>query len=176
MDIKEVLQFIDDAVFAKTGKHLNNLQRTILEGTLNHQKYADIANAYDRTEGHVRDVAYKLLKLLSHVFDEPVSKGNLQSVLERKGNINFSFGDNSINNNNNNISDNIIGSINIGSEHPKSTLDKSELKRDYSLQNKQIAKIKKLRKCGLGEEEIAELLEISLELVKNIETGEWDSE
>ncbi len=172
METKEVLKFIDDAVSAKTGKHLNNLQRSIIESALNFQKYADIATEYNRTEGHVRDVAYELFQLLSNIFDESVSNRNLKSVVERHGNFNFSFGDNSIQNNNNHKGDNIIGSINLGSDHPKSTLNKSQLKTDIPLQNKQIAKIKKLRKCGLSDEEIAELLEINLEEIKNIASVE----
>ncbi|MEG4987423.1 hypothetical protein QUB08_16885 [Microcoleus sp. BR0-C5] len=43
MRLQEILQFIDDAVYAKTRKRLNDLQRGIIEGTLKRQKYDDIA-------------------------------------------------------------------------------------------------------------------------------------
>jgi hypothetical protein len=114
-------------------------------------------------------VGYELLQMLSYIFDEPVSKYNLQSVLERQKGFNFSFVDKSIQRNNN-ISDNIIGCINLGSDQPKKTSNKSPLKNDTNLPNQQIAKIKKLRKCGLSDEEIADILDISsLEVFKNIE-------
>ncbi len=41
MDIREVLQFVEEVVYAKTGQHLNDLQRRIIEGTLKRQKYMD---------------------------------------------------------------------------------------------------------------------------------------
>ncbi|MDY7014641.1 MAG: hypothetical protein SVX43_13765, partial [Cyanobacteriota bacterium] len=72
MDVREVLQFVDEAVLLKTGKRLNDLQRGIIEGTLKRQKYADIAESYGCSAGHAKDIGYELLHLLSDVFDEPV--------------------------------------------------------------------------------------------------------
>lgn len=109
MHVHEVLQFVEKAVYAKTGKRLNDLQRAIIEGTLKRQKYDDIAEKCGCSAGHVKDVGYELLQMLSDVFDEPVDKKNLKSVLERQGNLNISLGDKSINSN-------IIGCINMGSE------------------------------------------------------------
>lgn len=176
MDINEVLQFIDEAMSAKNGKHLNDLQRKIIEGVLNRQKYADIADDYERSQGHVKDVGYELLQMLSDIFDETVTKGNLKSVLERQGNFKLYLIDNIVqsNRNNNNIGDRIIGSINMGSDDPKSTSDKSQIQNVTPIQNQEIARIKKLRKCGLSDEEIADVLDIPLEAVKNIETVEFD--
>jgi hypothetical protein len=57
MDIKEVLQFIDEAMSNKTGKRLNDLQRKVIEGVLNRQKYEDMAESFGRSEGHIRPVA-----------------------------------------------------------------------------------------------------------------------
>src|SRR4028118_967397 len=93
MDTADILKFVDEVVCAKTGKHLNDLQRGIIEGTLKRQKYCDIAETYGCTAGHAKDVGYALLQMLSDVFDESVDKGNLKSVLERQGNLNISFGD-----------------------------------------------------------------------------------
>ena len=64
MDFKEVLQFADDLVFAKTGKHLDNVQEAILRGTWQNQKHTKIAEELHRTEGHVKDVASELWKIL----------------------------------------------------------------------------------------------------------------
>ena len=142
MQAHKVLQFVDEAVYLKTGKHLNDLQRGIIEGTLNRQKYCDIAESYGCSAGHAKDVGYELLEVLSKIFDEPVDKGNLKSVLERQGNLNISFGNKSISSVNNNI----IGCLNVGSEQPTATSDKNQTN---------IETINKLRQFGLSDEQIA---------------------
>jgi len=99
MDIKELLKFVDESMFAKTGKRLNDLQRQVIEGALNHQKYVDIAESFDRSEGHVKDTGYELLQMLSEIFEEPVKKNNLKSVLERKrNNVTVNVGDGNVGN------------------------------------------------------------------------------
>lgn len=74
MLVQEILQFVDEAVYIKTGKRLNNLQRGIIEGTLKRQKYDEIAENCGCSAGHAKDVGYELLQMLSDVFDEPVDK------------------------------------------------------------------------------------------------------
>ena len=81
MDVKEVLRFADDLVFAKTGEHLEDLQEAILGGVWEGQKYSQIAEASHCSEGHVRNVASKLWKRLSNVLDEEVTPSNLRSAL-----------------------------------------------------------------------------------------------
>jgi len=165
MNIHEVMQFVDAAFYLKTGKYLNDLQRGIIEGTLKRQKYSDIAEAYGCSAGHAKDVGYALLQMLSDVFDEPVDKGNLKSVLERQGNLNISFNKSKITDNNNNI----IGYINVCSERANGTLDKSQPAAPNSQQrSKNTTKIKidKLRQFGLSDEQIAEALELPLEVIK----------
>jgi hypothetical protein len=160
MNVREVLEFVDDAVHLKTGKHLNDLQRGIIEGTLKRQKYADIAEHYGCSEGHAKDIGYELLRLLSDVFDEPVGKGNLKSVLERQGNLNISLGERSINSN-------IIGCVNIGSEQP---IAASNFQQAWN-QAKMVA-VKKLQQFGLGDEQIAETLDLPLEVIKQVNLEE----
>ncbi|WP_246605438.1 hypothetical protein [Sphaerospermopsis torques-reginae] len=60
MQIHELLQFVDDAVYLNTGEHLNDIQRAVIEGSLNHQKYADIAEECGCSAGHAKDVGYEL--------------------------------------------------------------------------------------------------------------------
>lgn len=158
MDVKELLKFVDESVFAKTGKRLNDLQRQVIEGALKHQKYVDIAESFERSEGHVKDTGYELLQMLSDIFEEPVSKGNLKSVLERQRDINFNIGDGNLGNN---VS-HVIGCVNFNSDRPS---NKTPLEKPDSQQNKQISKIKRLQDLGLTNEEIAELLEIPLESI-----------
>lgn len=165
MLMHEVMQFVDEAVYLKTGKRLNDLQRGIIEGTLKRQKYSDIAETYGCTAGHAKDVGYALLQMLSDVFDEPVDKGNLKSVLERQGNLNISFNKSKITDNNNNI----IGYINICSEQPNGSPDKSQpVAPNFQQRSKNQTKIKidKLRQFGLSDEQIAEALELPLEVIK----------
>jgi hypothetical protein len=161
MDIHEVLQFVDKVVCAKTGKHLNDLQRGIIEGTLKQQKYSEIADTYRLTQGHVKDVGYELLQMLSDAFGEPVEKGNLKSVLERQDNLNISFGNS-----------NIIGYINVCSDRPAATPDENQPKSPDFQQAKDEAKIetiRKLRQFGLSDEQIAESLKLTLEEVKQVD-------
>ncbi|MBC5795039.1 MULTISPECIES: hypothetical protein [unclassified Sphaerospermopsis] len=167
MQIHELLQLVDDAVYLNTGEHLNDIQRAVIEGSLNHHKYADIAENCGCSAGHAKDVGYELLQLLSDIFDEPVDKKNLKSVLERQGNVNISLGDNSINSN-------VINCIKFGSKNPKNKSDKNNFihpKFKHRKNNKtQSEKIDKLRYFGLNDEQIAEVLDLPLEVVKQVDS------
>ncbi|MEG4574910.1 hypothetical protein QUA56_19800 [Microcoleus sp. N3A4] len=168
MDTAHILQFVDEVVCAKTGKHLNDLQRKIIEGILKQQKYSYIADTYGCTAGHAKDTGYKLLQMLSDVFDEPVDKRNLKSVLERQLNLNINFGDPTTNFGNSNT----INYINGCSELPTPTPDKSGAEtpdfQDGTNQVK-IEMVGKLRLLGLKDEQIAGVLGLALEVVKQID-------
>ncbi|XHL98739.1 MAG: NB-ARC domain-containing protein [Microcoleus anatoxicus] len=84
MDVQEVLRFADDLIFAKTGDHLDDLQKAILLGVWEGQKYSQIAETSYCSEGHIRNIASKLWKRLSNVLDEEVTQSNLRSTLERR--------------------------------------------------------------------------------------------
>ncbi|MCC5639345.1 hypothetical protein LC593_26685 [Nostoc sp. CHAB 5844] len=129
MQVHELLQFVDEAVYTKTGKHLNDLQRGVIEGTLKYQTYSDIADICGCSPGHAKDVGYELLQMLSNIFDEPVDKGNLKSVLERQRSINISLGENST------INSNIVGCINFNSKQPKIKPNKNSSDTSSSRQN-----------------------------------------
>lgn len=167
MDSREVLEFVDEVVYTKTGKHLNDLQRGIIEGTLKRRKYSDIAKDYNCTTGHTKEVGYELWRMLSDIFGEPVDKKSLQSILERQSNLNIFLG---------NKSNNIINCINFGSEKPHSPLNKSQsVTPDFQQNNNnQIKqeKINQLRNFGLTDEQIAEVLELPLEAIKWVEMKE----
>ena len=83
MNVEEILKFADDVVFAKTGKHLDNVQEAILRGTWQDQKYPKIPEELHRSEGHVRDIASELGKILSEVLGKEVNKSNFRSTLQR---------------------------------------------------------------------------------------------
>jgi hypothetical protein len=164
MNISELLQFVDDAMYAKTGKHLNDLQRKIMKGVLDHQKYSDIASLYDLSEGHVKDVGYELLQMMSNAFNEPITKGNIKSVLERQGSVSLSFGNRSINSH-------IIGYVDFGSDRTEDSSQKNQsgtTNFSSSFLNIQTT-VKKLRQRGLSNEEIADVLDIPVQVIKNVE-------
>ena len=172
MDSPHILQFVDEAVYTNTGKRLNNLQRKIISGILNRQKYADVAETYGYNSQHVKKASHELLQMLSEVFGEQVKKSNLESVLERHINLNISFG------NKNTINKNLIGigCINNCPEPSTPTPDKSQPKNPDSQQKTKnqtkIETIDKLRQFGLSDEQIAEALDIPLEQVKQVDLEE----
>lgn len=83
MDRQDRVRLTDGLVFEKTGKHLDNLQTAIVRGTLHGQKYAEIAAGVHCTEGHIKDVASILWKILSRVLGEDVKKSNFRATLDR---------------------------------------------------------------------------------------------
>jgi len=83
MDVEEILKFADNLVFTKTGKHLDNVQEAILLGAWQAQKYPKIAEEAHCSEGHARDVASELWKILSDVLGESVNKSNFKSTFKR---------------------------------------------------------------------------------------------
>ena len=83
IDVEEILKFADNLVFAKTGKHLDNVQEAILRGTWQYQKYPKIPEELQRSESQVRDIASELGKILSEVLGKEVNKSNFPSTLQR---------------------------------------------------------------------------------------------
>ncbi|NEQ38119.1 MAG: ATPase [Okeania sp. SIO3I5] len=85
MDFQELLAWADQQVLAHTGKPLDDLQKAILRGTWEREKYSDIANSYHCTEVHVKKVASQLWKTLSQSLGdgEQINKSNLRSMFHR---------------------------------------------------------------------------------------------
>lgn len=168
MDIPDILQFVDEIISSKTGKHLNDLQRGIIEGTLKRQRYTDIAETYGCTAGHAKDEGYKLLQLLSNFFGETVDKNNLKSVLDRQINLNINLG----NNNTTFQNSKEINYINICPDNPILSSNKSQPSTVNTKTRKNkvnMESINKLRLFGLNNEQIAEALNLSLEVVNQVD-------
>ena len=83
MNVNEVLQFVERLVVEKSGKHLNDVQKAVVEGTWQRQTYDDIAQKCHVTEGHVGDVGAELWQLLSEALGEDIKKTNFRSTFER---------------------------------------------------------------------------------------------
>ncbi len=83
MDIEDALKFTDNLALTTTGKHLDSLQKAILRGTWNNQKYKEIAEDHHRSEKYVKEVGFKLWKLMSVALgEEQVCKANFRAKLE----------------------------------------------------------------------------------------------
>ena len=83
MNLKEMLKFADDIVFAKTGQHLDDLQAAVLRGTLQRETYKEIAKDFDCSESRIREIGSELWQLLSEELGENINKKNFRSAIER---------------------------------------------------------------------------------------------
>jgi hypothetical protein len=83
MNVSQLLQFVDRLVVERTGKHLDDVQRAVVEGTWQRQTYDDIAQKCHVTKNHVGDVGAELWQLLSEILGEDIKKTNFRSNLER---------------------------------------------------------------------------------------------
>jgi hypothetical protein len=85
MTVKKALQYVDRLIVEQTGKHMDDLQKAVIEGTWQRQTYENIAQEHHATKNHVGDVGYKLWQLLSEELGEDISKLNFRSTIERLG-------------------------------------------------------------------------------------------
>ncbi len=83
MDIAEALKIADNLVFASRNKHLNDLERSIIEGVCQGKKYSQIAQDNYCEQSHVNDVAAGLWKAISDAVGEQVKKTNFRATIER---------------------------------------------------------------------------------------------
>jgi formylglycine-generating enzyme required for sulfatase activity len=76
-------EIADEMILTKTGKHLNDTEQLVIQGTLANQTYEQIAVSAEYSVRHLKNVAIKLWGVLSEVFGEKVSKKNLKTDLEQ---------------------------------------------------------------------------------------------
>ncbi|MEA5516541.1 AAA family ATPase [Nodularia sp. UHCC 0506] len=98
MNVTEILQIVDKLVFTETDKHLDDLQKKIIEEVFKGKTYQQIAEIYDYDEGYIGDESRKLFKILSERLDENINKSNFCWTIERVTNSNriISFENNNI--------------------------------------------------------------------------------
>lgn len=87
MDFEKVFKVVDAAVFAKTQRHLKDVERFVFWGAYQSQTYDEMAKAsdYRYTPSYLKqDVGPKLWKLLSVALGEEVSKTNFRAAVERR--------------------------------------------------------------------------------------------
>jgi hypothetical protein len=81
MKAEDALEFVEKLVYAKTGKHLNDLERKVFLGSYAGKTYEEI---YPLNPEYVeRYVGYRLWQKLSNVFEERVTKKMFRGALER---------------------------------------------------------------------------------------------
>ncbi len=158
MNFEEAMMFADKVVFTQTGKHLDDLQLGVIEGVFNRQTYGEIAKDLKCGENYVKDTGYRLWQLFSEAFDEEVNKTNLKSALFRHYIVNNNF-----NIFGNIEKDNIIGSVYQCPYQEQSSEFFKEQKQD------KINIVSRLKAIGLSDQQIADCLELELEIIKKID-------
>lgn len=168
MDSHKVINYLDELLYSQKGKHLDTLQVSILEGVLSGQKYAEVADEYKYAKNHVKDEAYKLWQLLSDLLDEDINKSNFCATIRRLGVANnksklfnpVQIGEINFCSNSHSDSDmeEVEGIINDGSSVTKFIEEKTKKKM-----------VPRLIKLGLTIEQISEIVELSVEEVKNMD-------
>jgi AAA+ ATPase superfamily predicted ATPase len=83
IDIQEIVNIADELIFSHIGEHLNDLQKTVLLGTIQGKSYLEIASEAQYTEKYIKDTAGKLWKILSESVGEKVKKSNVKATIER---------------------------------------------------------------------------------------------
>ena len=81
MKIETAIEYADQLLYERTGKHLSDLQSDIIQHSWQGQTYSQVATMAGYSEGHVKDVASQLWKVLSDALGERITKGNLRSRL-----------------------------------------------------------------------------------------------
>ncbi|MGL5793876.1 MAG: AAA-like domain-containing protein [Waterburya sp.] len=82
---KKAQQIAENLVFRHTGKHLSDLEITILRGAWDNRTYEEIAEAEGYTSNYLsKDVGSKLWGNLSTALQEKVSKKNFKEALKRE--------------------------------------------------------------------------------------------
>ncbi|WP_375495278.1 formylglycine-generating enzyme family protein [uncultured Nostoc sp.] len=95
IDTSSLVEMVDEIIFTKTEKRLNDVEQLVIQGVLANQTYEQIAASADKSVEYLpvttrtnlwkylrNNVAPNLWKLLSTVFGEKVTKRNVKKVIE----------------------------------------------------------------------------------------------
>lgn len=152
-NLQALIATVDKLIFSHTGEHLEDLQQEILEGVLDHQKYAEIAKNNHRSEKYVKESAGKLWRTLSQILGKKVNKSNIKSSLQRYYYSHFS-------------NYNVVNVVQINRDHICNKLSENELKQSEIYEQAKLECVTELIKEGLTVEQIARALKLPLELVQ----------
>jgi WD40 repeat protein/DNA replication protein DnaC len=87
MNVVEIISFIDNKVFTRSGKHLSDIQRHIIKAawSTSRQDYDRIAEETGYSVNYLKqDAGPKLWLMLSEVFGEKIKKNNVRAAVERQ--------------------------------------------------------------------------------------------
>jgi len=85
LEAEQLLAIADAVILAQSGRHLSDLETTILRGAIASQTYEEIAEGSGYSISHVkRHVGPQLWQLLSQGLNETVSKTNFRNALMRR--------------------------------------------------------------------------------------------
>ncbi len=84
MRVEIAVEYADQLLHERTGRHLSDLQSYIIQQSWQGKTYGQVATLAGYSEGHVKDVAAQLWKLLSEALGERITKGNLRSRLKNR--------------------------------------------------------------------------------------------
>ena len=84
MNVEDVVQWMNNLIFDKSGEHLTPVQEAILTGVWQRKKYPQIAKEFNCSESHVKKEAAKLWEKLGEELGEDLNKFNFRSKLEKK--------------------------------------------------------------------------------------------
>jgi hypothetical protein len=81
MNAEYALEFVDQLIYTKTGKHLNDLERKVFIGSYQGKTYDEI---YPSNPEYIEKyVGYNLWKKLTDAFEEKVTKKKFRGAIER---------------------------------------------------------------------------------------------
>ena len=81
---EQAIAISDNLLLAHTGKPLNDLERAVLKGSLQRQKYQQIATNTHQTQRYIKDIGAALWRKLTDALGGiPVKKNTIYSVLDR---------------------------------------------------------------------------------------------
>ncbi len=152
-DVESLIITIDELIFSHTGEHLDDLQHEILEGVIDHQKYADIAQKNNRSQKYVKETAGKLWKTLSEILGEDVNKSNLKSSIKRYCYYNLA-------------NTNVVNGVQINKGNICKNITDNESNKSNFEEGTKLKIVNKLIQEGLTIEQVARVLQLPLELVK----------
>ncbi len=166
MNTQEVIKYLDKLLFKQTGKHLDSLQSSILQGVFNDQKYAEIAQKYHCTAGHVKDEAYKLWQIFSETLNEEINKSNFRATIERITATNSNLFGNPVQIGKINLCSNYSSDDDLDEELNENIINGDQTAIKSTKKTIKLETIPRLVKLGLTAEQIAIGLDLSLEEVQ----------
>lgn len=83
--LEMTLDQLNSLVLDYRGESLTDTQVRILLGVLKGQRYGELAQQYQLSQGHIKTIAAELWKVLSQVLGQPIRRANLRFALQQRG-------------------------------------------------------------------------------------------